>query len=130
MGLRLNARFLKHTVRAKKTKDDDEDDSDGEEVSTEPKEDGPLSAFIFKTISDPYTGKISIFRIFSGGINGDATVYNSSKSSREKLGHLHRMIGKKQVPLSPAGCSDIVADYPVGPVTDPTGPTLDTGGGF
>jgi len=82
---------------------------DGEDVSTEPKEDGPLSAFVFKTISDPYTGKISIFRIFSGGINGDATVYNSSKETREKLGHLHRMIGKKQVPLSPAGCGDIVA---------------------
>ena len=82
---------------------------DGEEITAEPSEDGPLSAFVFKTISDPYTGKISIFRIFSGGINGDATVYNSSKESREKLGHMHRMVGKKQVPLSPAGCGDIVA---------------------
>jgi elongation factor G len=82
---------------------------DGEEVSTKPKEDGPLSAFVFKTISDPYAGKISIFRIFSGSINGDSTVYNSSRESREKLGHLHRMIGKKQVPVSPALCGDIVA---------------------
>jgi elongation factor G len=82
---------------------------DGEDSQTEPKEDGQPTAYIFKTISDPYTGKISIFRVFSGSIKSDSTVYNSSKGIKEKLGHLYRLIGKKEYPVDTAKCGDIVA---------------------
>ncbi|MGB3730202.1 MAG: EF-Tu/IF-2/RF-3 family GTPase, partial [Thermodesulfobacteriota bacterium] len=58
---------------------------------------------------DPYAGKISIFRVFSGSIKSDSTIYNSSKGAKEKLGHLHRLIGKKEFPVDVAECGDIVA---------------------
>ena len=69
----------------------------------------PSSAYIFKTVSDPYAGKISIFRVYSGSLNGDTSIYNASKRVKEKLGHLHRLVGKKEFPYSPASCGDIVA---------------------
>ncbi|NIU86581.1 MAG: elongation factor G, partial [Nitrosopumilaceae archaeon] len=82
---------------------------DGEEIQIEPKEGGQASAYVFKTISDPYAGKISIFRVFSGSIKSDSTVYNSKKGTKEKLGHLYRLIGKKEYPVDTAHCGDIVA---------------------
>jgi len=82
---------------------------DGDDSLLEPKEDGQPAAYIFKTISDPYAGKISIFRVFSGSIKSDSTVYNSSKGIKEKLGHLYRLIGKKEYPVDIAECGDIVA---------------------
>ncbi|OGE24123.1 MAG: translation elongation factor G [Candidatus Dadabacteria bacterium RIFCSPHIGHO2_12_FULL_53_21] len=81
----------------------------GEKAERKPDPAEPLSAYIFKTVSDPYAGKISIFRVFSGTLNGDTSVYNSSKKIREKLGHLHRLIGKKEFPFTPAVSGDIVA---------------------
>jgi elongation factor G len=81
----------------------------GEEIQREPSEKEPLSAYIFKTISDPYAGKISIFRVFSGSLNGDSSTFNSTKNIREKLGHIHRLVGKKEYPFSPAACGDIAA---------------------
>lgn len=83
--------------------------SEGEEIQIEPKEDGQAAAYVFKTISDPYAGKISIFRVLSGSIKGDSTIYNSTKGTKEKLGHLHRLIGKKEYPVDVAKCGDIVA---------------------
>jgi len=82
---------------------------DGEDIEIEPKEDGQPAAYIFKTISDPYAGKISIFRVFSGSIKSDSTVYNSTKGTKEKFSHLHRLIGKKEYPVDIAQCGDIVA---------------------
>jgi len=81
----------------------------GEKVERKPDAGEPLSAYIFKTVSDPYAGKISIFRVFSGSLNGDSSVFNSSKRVKEKLGHLHRLIGKKEFPFTPAATGDIVA---------------------
>ena len=82
---------------------------EGEEIQIGPKEDGQAAAYIFKTISDPYAGKISIFRVFSGSIKADSSIYNATKESKEKLGHLHRLIGKKEYPVDTAYCGDIVA---------------------
>ncbi|MGB3363518.1 MAG: elongation factor G [Thermodesulfobacteriota bacterium] len=84
-------------------------DQHGEETQIAPEENGPAAGYIFKTISDPYAGKISIFRVFSGSIKSDSTIYNSSKGAKEKLGHLHRLIGKKEFPVDVAECGDIVA---------------------
>ncbi|MGD9652554.1 MAG: elongation factor G [Candidatus Dadabacteria bacterium] len=81
----------------------------GGEADIAPGEKGPFSAYVFKTISDPYAGKISIFRVYSGTLNGDGGAYNATKGNKEKLGHFHRLLGKKEFPLSPASCGDIVA---------------------
>jgi len=73
-----------------------------------PSIDAPLSALVFKTISDPYTGRISLMRIFSGKTNPDSVVINSSKGVTEKLGGLFFLQGKTQIPAGQAKVGDIV----------------------
>jgi len=81
----------------------------GEPVSREPKEDAPLSAFIFKTIADPFAGKLNLFRVYSGSLNADSTVYNSKKDVKERIGQIYLLEGKKQKPVGFASVGDIVA---------------------
>jgi elongation factor G len=71
--------------------------------------DEPFSALVFKTISDPYTGRISLLRVFSGRVNPDSTVINSSKDAAEKLGGLFFLQGKEQIPAGQAKAGDIIA---------------------
>jgi len=71
--------------------------------------DGQFAALVFKTISDPYTGRISLMRIFCGKINPDATVSNITRDTDEKLGGLFFLQGKEQVPAGQAKAGDIVA---------------------
>jgi len=75
----------------------------------EAKEDGPFSAFVFKTIADPYAGKLTVFRVYSGMMNPDSTVYNSTKKVKERIGQIYALEGKKQKPLGLAMAGDIVA---------------------
>jgi len=70
---------------------------------------GPLAALVFKTLSDPYTGRITLMRIFSGKVSSDATVYNPNKETEEKLGGLFYLQGKEQIPAGQAKAGDIVA---------------------
>jgi elongation factor G len=81
----------------------------GEPEIREPKEDGPFSAFVFKTIADPFAGKLSLFRVYSGSINADSTVYNSTKDVKERIGQIFSLEGKKQKPVGFASVGDIVA---------------------
>ncbi len=81
----------------------------GELEVREPKDDGPLSAFVFKTIADPFAGKLSLFRVYSGSINADSTVYNSTKDVKERIGQIFLLEGKKQKPVGFASVGDIVA---------------------
>ncbi|HEY6838098.1 MAG TPA: elongation factor G [Geobacteraceae bacterium] len=74
-----------------------------------PEENEPFSALVFKTTSDPYTGKISIFRVYSGVINSDSTVYNSVRECEERIGQIYELEGKKQKPVKQAVAGDIVA---------------------
>ncbi len=74
-----------------------------------PEESQPFSALVFKTTSDPYTGKISVFRVYSGVLNSDSTVYNSTRDSTERIGQLYELEGKKQKPIKQAVAGDIVA---------------------
>jgi len=69
----------------------------------------PFSAFVFKTVIDPFAGKLSIFRVVSGRGISDATVLNSTHGSKERFGQLLRLEGKKQSPLSTALPGEIVA---------------------
>ena len=81
----------------------------GEPETREPKEDAPFSAFIFKTIVDPYAGKLNLFRVYSGSISADSVVYNSKKDVKERIGQIFLMEGKKQKPAGFASVGDIVA---------------------
>ena len=71
--------------------------------------DQPVSALIFKTIADPYVGKISIFKVYSGILKPDSTVLNSSTGKTEKISHIFTLRGKKQIQLDQAVAGDIAA---------------------
>ena len=75
----------------------------------EPREDGPFSAFVFKTIADPFAGKLNLFRVYSGSINSDSPTYNSKKDVKERIGQISLMEGKKQKPVGFATVGDMVA---------------------
>jgi elongation factor G len=80
-----------------------------EEGSIQAKLEDPFSALVFKTISDPYTGRISMIRIFSGKVAPDSTVTNSTKQRDEKLSGLFFLQGKEQVPAGQCKVGDIIA---------------------
>jgi len=82
---------------------------DGKEAMIKCSLDEPFSALVFKTISDPYTGRISLMRVFSGKVNPDVTVSNTTEDEDEKLGGLFFLQGKEQVPAGQAKCGDLVA---------------------
>ncbi len=69
----------------------------------------PFSAFVFKTISDPYVGRLNIFRVFSGTLKKDMTIYNPKKDTLEKAGHIYVVRGKEQIEVDELKCGDIGA---------------------
>jgi elongation factor G len=77
----------------------------GEEVAVPADPSAPCAALIFKTLSDPFTGKISIFRVVSGTLSSDATAYNSRAEEAERIGHVVILQGKQvtNVPRLVAG---------------------------
>jgi elongation factor G len=72
-------------------------------------EDAPFSARVFKTVSDPFTGKLTLFRVYSGTLKSDSNVFNPVKDTAERIGQLFQMEGKKQKPVEEALAGDIVA---------------------
>ncbi|MDO8602802.1 MAG: elongation factor G [Candidatus Omnitrophota bacterium] len=70
---------------------------------------GNFSGFVFKTISDPYVGQLTIFRVYTGSIKTDTSFYNSTKRTTERIGHLLSVFGKEQRPMTEAIAGDIVA---------------------
>jgi elongation factor G len=83
--------------------------SKGVEVVREPDPDAPFSALVIKTISDPYAGRLSVIRIFSGSLSPDSSVYNATEQARERFGQLLRLKGKTQEQAQKCGPGDIVA---------------------
>lgn len=69
----------------------------------------PFSAQVFKTQADPYAGKLSIFKIFSGTLTPDMSPLNSSKDAVERIGQILRLEGKKQKAVGSASAGEIVA---------------------
>ena len=80
-----------------------------EETERPPAVDAPFSALVFKTVADPFAGKLTLARVFSGTVSSDSTVYNATKDAKEKIGQLLILEGKKQQPIEAAGPGDIVA---------------------
>ena len=84
-------------------------DADGNEVEVKPSESDPLAALVFKTIADPYAGQLTLMRVFSGSMASDSAVYNSTKESKERIGQVLHLVGKKNDPVSQVITGDIVA---------------------
>ena len=85
------------------------DPSTEEEVEIAPKAEDPFAGLVFKTLADPYSGRLSILRIFSGTLNSDSGFFNCTKETKERFGQLLQIAGKEQKPISSAGPGDIVA---------------------
>jgi len=82
--------------------------TDGE-AERKPEASEPFSALVFKTIADPYAGRLTIMRVHSGTIHADSTVYNVSKGAKERVGQLLQIEGKAQQSIESADAGEIVA---------------------
>lgn len=80
-----------------------------EEVFIGLDENKPFSALVFKTIADPFVGKISLFRVITGKLSNEITVINSNKDKTEKLANIFFMRGKNQIPTKEVVAGDIAA---------------------
>ncbi|HXV20690.1 MAG TPA: elongation factor G [Desulfuromonadales bacterium] len=81
----------------------------GEKEQRRPDPAEPFSAMVFKTVNDPYAGKLSLFRVYSGTLKSDSVVYNPNRDTTERIGQLFELEGKKQKPVAVAEAGDIVA---------------------
>ncbi|MCR1900306.1 elongation factor G [Irregularibacter muris] len=79
------------------------------EVERSYKTDEPFSALVFKTIVDPYVGKLSLFKVMSGTLSPNGEIYNVTKDKKEKLSHLYVLSGKKQVEVEKLSAGDLGA---------------------
>jgi len=73
------------------------------------RENSPVAAFVFKTIADPYVGRLSIFKVISGTLTSDCVLLNSNNKMQEKISQLYILRGKKQMPVSKLVAGDIGA---------------------
>ena len=81
----------------------------GEAVKRRAVPEDPFSGIVFKTLIDPFVGRLSYLRVLSGVLHADSTVFNSSRGSKEKSGHLYTLLGKKHTAVPSAGAGEIVA---------------------
>jgi elongation factor G len=83
--------------------------STGNQEEVKPDSESPLSGLVFKTTADPYVGKLSYFRIYSGVISSNSQVWNANKNSMERIGQLFTMLGKNQQTVQQVTVGDIGA---------------------
>ena len=100
-------------------KSEDEEDRIEERVSSE---EGPFSALAFKVVTDPYVGKLTYFRVYSGKIEAGSYVYNSTKGKRERLGRIIEMHSDQRNEISEISAGNIAAAIGLKDTT--TGDTL------
>jgi len=82
---------------------------DGGLVNIAKNQDADPIAFVFKTVVDPFVGRLSYFKVFSGTVKSDSVLYNPEKGVEEKIGQLYNMRGKKQIPVTELIAGDIGA---------------------
>ena len=80
-----------------------------EPIERKPDENEPFSGFVFKTVADPYAGRLTIFKVVSGKLGSDGNFYNSTKETKERFNQLLTVNGKEQKPAKEAGPGSIVA---------------------
>jgi elongation factor G len=83
--------------------------STGNQEEIKPDSESPLSILVFKTTADPYVGKLSYFRVYSGVISSNSQVWNANKSSMERIGQLFTMLGKNQQTAPQVTAGDVGA---------------------
>lgn len=81
----------------------------GGAIEIEPDEDGPLVAHVFKTLADPYAGRINLFRVVRGTLRSDSQAVNVSRGGKERIGQLGQPLGKELRPAAELGAGDIGA---------------------
>ena len=79
----------------------------GEEVTLEPRDDGPLAAYVWKTTADPFVGKQTFFRVYSGKMVADERIWNATKEEEERLAGMQVPNGKEGIPTSVLHSGDI-----------------------
>ncbi|HEX7999448.1 MAG TPA: elongation factor G [Pyrinomonadaceae bacterium] len=84
-------------------------DGDGEMLTRKYSDTEPFSAYVFRTVADPFAGRINVMRVISGRVQHDATVFNSRRGAQERLGALHLMQGKQLDKVDEARAGDIIA---------------------
>ncbi len=81
----------------------------GERINRKYANDEPFSAYVFRTIADPFAGRINVMKVVSGKISNDANVRNSTRETDERLGALHAISGKMLDKVNEAATGDIIA---------------------
>lgn len=103
---------------------------DGSDVQRHADPSEPLSALVFKIVTDPYMGRLAYIRVYSGTIKQNSTVYNSSKDKKERVGRLLRMYADSREDIAELGAGDIGAilglkfSFTGDTLCDPTNPVL------
>src|SRR4029077_14070941 len=82
---------------------------DGEAVARAASEKDPAAAFVWKTVADPFAGRITMFRVISGALKSDSTVHNKTKDGVERLGSLMLLQGKTSSPVPEVKAGDLGA---------------------
>lgn len=85
------------------------DPNTNEKKEIKPSEDGVFSALVFKSISDPFVGQLTVLRVFSGKIASNSSFFNVTRQAKERIGQLVILEGKEQRPIQCASVGDIVA---------------------
>lgn len=101
-------------------------DADGEPIELTPDPNGPLAAVCFKTVADPFIGKLSYFKVISGKITAATPAYNARTGKEERMGKLVSVFGAKQTDISELSAGDIGAVTKLGGFA--TGDTLCSAG--
>jgi len=83
--------------------------ADGEEVTVEPDDGGDTIAYVFKTLADPFAGRINLFRVYSGTVSHDSQLTNTRAHSKERIGQLLSPSGKEMTHADEFGAGDIGA---------------------
>lgn len=96
------------------------EDAGGEPVEIAYDEKAPLAAFVFKTIADPFVGKMSFIKVISGVLKANTEYTNASADAPEKIGKLYSLCGKKQTEVTEAYAGDIVVAVKIGAATSDT----------
>lgn len=91
--------FPRHTAKKQETLED------GEKLDIVPE--GEPAIFVFKTVADPFVGKMSYFKVLNGSIKRDMTLRNNTTGDNEKLAHIYTIRGKKQTEVEELACGDI-----------------------
>lgn len=81
----------------------------GEEIALQADPSAPLAAHVFKTMTDPYIGQLTFFRVISGTVKADVGFYNANKGVQERIGNMFIMQGKEQTPVGSVGPGEIAA---------------------